>query len=65
MGFFDRVNDLSRYNTTKVPDDNGKKVELEKGDLLALIVSALIVFLPILLVLGLITLVVMKFFRAI
>ena len=63
MSFFDRLNDLKRYQN--IPAAQEEKLNLEKGDLLALVIAAFKVFLPILIVLGVITLAVMKFFRAI
>lgn len=63
MGFFDRLNDLKRYQN--IPAAQEEKLDLEKGDLIALVIAAFKVFLPILIVLGVITLAVMKFFRAI
>ncbi len=63
MSFFDRLNDLKRYQN--IPAAQEEKLDLEKGDLVALVIAAFKVFLPILIVLGVITLAVMKFFRAI
>lgn len=63
MSFFDRLNDLKRYQN--IPAAQEEKLNLEKGDLFALVIAAFRVFLPILIVLGVITLAVMKFFRAI
>ena len=63
MSFFDRLNDLKRYQN--IPAAQEEKLNLEKGDLVALLIAAFRVFLPILIVLGVITLAVMKFFRAI
>lgn len=63
MSFFDRLNDLKRYQN--IPAAQEEKLNLEKGDLVALVIAAFKVFLPILIVLGVITLAVMKFFRAI
>ena len=63
MSFFDRLNDLKRYQN--IPATQEEKLNLEKGDLVALVIAAFKVFLPILIVLGVITLAVMKFFRAI
>lgn len=63
MSFFDRLNDLKRYQN--IPAAQEEKLNLEKGDLIALVIAAFKVFLPILIVLGVITLAVMKFFRAI
>ena len=63
MSFFDRLNDQKRYQN--IPAAQEEKLNLEKGDLVALVIAAFKVFLPILIVLGVITLAVMKFFRAI
>lgn len=63
MSFFDRLNDLKRYEN--IPATQEEKLDLEKGDVIALIIAAFRVFLPILIVLGVITLAVMKFFAAI
>ena len=63
MSFFDRLNDLKRYQN--IPAAQEEKLNLEKGDLVALVIAAFKVFLPILIVLGVIILAVMKFFRAI
>lgn len=63
MSFFDRLNDLKRYENISATQE--EKLDLEKGDVIALIIAAFRVFLPILIVLGVITLAVMKFFAAI
>ncbi len=63
MSFFDRLNDLKRYEN--IPATQEEKLDLEKGDVIALIIAAFRVFLPILIVLGVVTLAVMKFFAAI
>ncbi len=65
MNFFDRLNELPRQRAKKELDAPVEKVPLEKGDMPALIIAALITFLPVLVVLGLVTLGVMKFFGAI
>ena len=63
MSFFDRLNDLKRYENISATQE--EKLDLEKGDVIALIIAAFRVFLPILIVLGVVTLAVMKFFAAI
>ena len=63
MSFFHRINDLSQYK--KTPELQGEALDMEKGDVLAMAIAAFRVFLPIILVLGVITLGVMLFFRAI
>lgn len=63
MSFFDRLNDLKKYQN--IPASQEEQLNIEKGDFFALLIAAFKVFLPILLVLGVITLVVMIFFRAI
>ena len=65
MNFFDRLSQLQHQKAKNAPEDHGEKAPLEKGDMPALIIAALITFLPVLAVLGLVTLGVMKFFGAI
>lgn len=65
MGFFDRLNELPRHKSKKELDEHFDKMNLEKGDFLAMVMAGFAVFVPILLGLGLIILLFMKLFRAI
>ncbi len=65
MSFFDRLRELSEYGRKNRPEAKQEQLDLEKGDFFAMLIAALGAFLPVLLVLGLITMAVMWLFRAI
>jgi len=65
MSFFERWRSLSRYKSKQALDAHNEKLDLEKGDMLAMVLAGFLVFLPILLVIALILVLLLLFFRAI
>lgn len=65
MSFFDRLRELSEYGRKDRPEAKEEQLNIEKNDFLAMLIAAFGTFLPVLLVLGLITLAMMWLFRAI
>ncbi len=65
MRFFDQVHKLPRTKTRAELDAHYEKMDMEKGDMLALIIAGFVTFVPILIGIGLVMLLIMKFFRAI
>lgn len=65
MGFFQRWRSLPRHKTKEELDAHYKKMNLEKGDLLAMMIAAFITFVPVLLFIALILYLVLVFFRAV
>ena len=64
MRFFERWRSLPRSKTKEELDAHYKDMDLEKGDLLAMIAAGFIAFAPLLLVVALVALVMLLLFGA-
>lgn len=65
MGFFERWRTLPRNKTKEELDAHYEQMDLEKGDMLAMILAGFITFVPVLLGIALVLLLILNFFRAI
>ena len=65
MNFFERWRSLQQNKTKEELDAHYKSMELEKGDLLKMIIAGFVTFGPLLLVVILISFVMLLLFRAI
>lgn len=65
MNLFERWRTLPRNKTKEELDAHYQQMDLEKGDLLAMIIAGFITFVPLLLAIAAILLLVLKLFGAI
>ncbi|MCL2812038.1 MAG: hypothetical protein FWD25_09155 [Clostridia bacterium] len=65
MSFFERLQSLPRHKPKKELDAHFEKMQLEKGDMFAMILAGFMALWPILLILGITIGLTLLFFRAI